>query len=250
MLLQKQRSGSRRTFYVLPGYDNDVEMMHVRTLFYKCINAVCHADITRVLILDTKSMAAVDNHVAVRCHWMDEAELSTHSKDRESWVTAEFIEDFHTLGFRGVAATIDGQLAGMLFLVSGSVAGRHNSGGKHFNGIGLSLPEGVSYLFKVAVRSEYRGQRINASMLAFATEQLTPQGLDAIVTTTDWTNASYLKSVEALGFQRCGYASEFVIFGRHFYQLPTVSIHTPRNNSSDAGNKSAICFLRESPSRQ
>lgn len=195
-------------------------------------------------------MAAVDKREAVHCHWVDAEELSAQLTDKDSRITEDFVADFQALGFRGVAATIDGRLVGMLFLVSGSIAGRHNSGGMHFNGIGLSLPEGVNYLFKVAVRREFRGQRINASMLAFAVEELAPQGVNAIVTTTDWTNTSYLSSVEALGFQRCGYASEFVFFGRHFYQLPTMPARTHGENAAGASSTSAVRFLRESSTRQ
>ena len=215
--------------------------MHPLSLVYKGINRLGRVDITRVLKLDTRKMKAVDICSEARCHWVDEAELTALLEDSEFKITRQFVEDFRTLGFRGVAASIDGKLVGLLFLMSGSISGRHNSGGTHFNGIGLNLPEAVEYLFKVIVKPDFRGQRVNGSMLMFAVQQLHEKGVDAIVTTTDWTNIPFLSSVERLGFKRCGYASEFVFFGQHFYQLPMrLSVTTKTSDER------AVQFVRES----
>ena len=194
--------------------------MHPRSVFYKALNAVCRADITRVLLLDANLYDTQSAYTGVACHWLVADELEALLDDVDFRINKQFIEDFDSNSFVGVGATINDQLVGMLFLVSDRVVARHNSGGTAFNGIGLDIPVGVFYLFKVVVKPANRGKRINSAMMAFAVKQLKSSGLDAIVTTTDWTNTSFLKSVENMGFKRCGRASEFVIAGRHYYQLP------------------------------
>jgi len=194
--------------------------MHLRSIFYKALNVVCKADITRVLLLNAKQFANKPVHSGIACHFLNVEELETLVDDVDFRISREFINDFEALGFIGVAARFEGRLVGMLFLVSKHVAARHNSGGAAFNGIGLDVPANVYYLFKVIVKPTDRGKRINAAMIAFAVEKLASSELLAIVTTTDWTNISFLRSVEAMGFKRCALASEFVIAGRHYYQLP------------------------------
>ena len=217
--------------------------MDVRRLVYKVLNLFCFADITRVLLLNT------DDHrlkpffnTEVGSHWISDRALNELANDDTFSITNRFVDDFQTMGFRAVAATIDDQVIGLLFLASGSVAGRHNSGGSHFRGIELSLPEGVNYLFKVIVKPEYRGRRVNPAMIAFAAEQLALEGLTTIVTTTDWTNNAFLRSAELTGFRRCGFASEFVLLGRHYYQLPGTLYPPNHGEQSKVDSNFAIQF--------
>jgi len=135
-------------------------------------------------------------------------------------LTEDFIEDFVNYGFRCVAATVDGETIGILFLGTGTVPSRHNSGGSAFNGISVDIPSGAFYLFKVDVLASHRGKRANAAMIAFAIESLESEGLQSVVTTTDWTNQAFLKSANRLGFVCSGHASEFVLAGHHGYLLP------------------------------
>ena len=217
--------------------------MHPRSVLYKALNTVCHADITRVLLLDVNACDTQPAHPKVVCHRLGVAELESLVTDVDFRVSREFIKDYQDCGFFGIAAKLEDQLVGLLFLVSDHVAARHNSGGKVFNGIGLKIPAGVFYLFKVVVKPANRGERINAAMVAFAVEQLKSAGLDAIVTTTDCTNTSFLKSVEAMGFKRCGLASEFVIVGRHYYQLPAPLHASTGEPLDDNAETDAIRFL-------
>lgn len=205
--------------------------MHLERFFYKILNLVCRADITRVLVLDVQAAPSVPGNNEVQCRWIGPDDLDALIPDEDFQVRQSFVDDFKRLGFRGVSATNNGQIAGVLFLVPDSIAARHNSGGSPFKGIGLNLPAGVFYLFKVAVKPECRGMKINAQMMAFAVRQLTAEGLDTIVTTTDWTNQAFLRSVENYGFRRNGLASELVVAGRHLYQLPEVKL--PSAFSSD-----------------
>jgi ribosomal protein S18 acetylase RimI-like enzyme len=101
----------------------------------------------------------------------------------------------------------------------GHVPARHNSGGHRFNGIALDLPAATQYLFKVEVRPAYRGQRIAAAMIGHAIEHFGVDQLKAIITTTDWTNQSFISSVRRQGFRKLGFASEFHFAGTCMYLM-------------------------------
>ena len=178
-------------------------------------------DITRVLLLDTsKPMVTACLLPALNCKLLGRSDLDELLDDEHFGLTPQFIADFSEHGFTGVAALVEGRTVGLLFMASNRIAARHNSGGPQFNGIGMTLPTGVHYLFKVLIKPEFRGKRINTSMIVFAIEHLKSAGLKTIVTTTDWTNVAFLKSAATTGFRRCGFAAEWVIASRHFYKLP------------------------------
>ncbi|MFK7995724.1 MAG: hypothetical protein AB8B87_16420 [Granulosicoccus sp.] len=190
-------------------------------------------EITRVLILDTKAILPVHSNNAVSCHRLCLDDLHTLAHENDFQISSSFVDDFYRFGFVGVAAMIDRHVVGLLFLVSDTVAARHNCGGSPFRGIGLDLPEGVHYLFKVEVAARSRGMHVSAAMLTYAVQQLEDSSPCFVVTTTDWTNRAFLKSVERLGFRCCGFASEFIVAGRHFYQLPKPIVAETVDASSD-----------------
>ena len=196
-------------------------LAHFKSLSYRLLNRVCCVDITRVLLLDaSKPLGTVSPSPAIDCKLLDRSDLEELLDDEDFGLTPQFIADFGEYGFAGVAALVDGRAVGLLFMAANRIAARHNSGGPQFNGIGMSLPTGVHYLFKVLIKPEFRGRRFNTSMTVFAIEHLKSAGLKTVVTTTDWTNDSFLKSAAATGFRRCGFAAEWVLASRHFYHLP------------------------------
>ncbi len=170
--------------------------------------------------MDKRTFPGVTSSPDIVCRTLNASDLSNLAHLGQFGINDSLVTDFENLGFRCVAATVNSNVVGVIFLGSGFVPARHNSGGGRFNGIAVEVPHGCFYLFKVDVDPEHRGKRINAAMIAFAVDELASEGLTAIVTTTDWTNVSFLKSSARLGFQVKGYASEFVFAGTHLYQLP------------------------------
>ena len=195
--------------------------MHFHSLLYRLLNRACRIDITRVLLLDaSKLLVTARPCPAISCKLLDRSDLEELLEDEHFGLTPQFITDFSKYGFTGVAALMDGKAVGLLFMAADRIAARHNSGGSPFNGIGMTLPSGVHFLFKVLIKPEFRGKRFNTFMIVFAIEHLKASGLKTIVTTTDWTNVAFLNSAAATGFRRCGYAAEWVMASRHFYKLP------------------------------
>ena len=194
--------------------------MLLKSFFYKALNKLCTADITQVLFLDKRTFVAPVVAEEIVCSFLHKDDLEALASNSIFGLTDTFIEDFVKFGFRSVAATVDGEIIGIIFLGSGTVPSRHNSGGSVFKGIAVDTPKGAFYLFKVDVLASHRGKRANAAMIAFAVQALDSEGLQSIVTTTDWTNQPFLKSAERLGFVCRGHASEFVLAGKHGYLLP------------------------------
>jgi len=180
--------------------------MLLKSFLYKALNKVCSADVTQVLFMHKRTFSGVTASPDIICRFLNASDLSDLADSGQFGIDDSFVADFENLGFRCIAAASNGKIAGVIFLSAGFVPARHNSGGGRF--------------VKVDVDPEHRGKRINAAMITFAVDELLGEGLEAIVTTTDWTNTSFLKSAARLGFQLKGHASEFVFASTHLYQLP------------------------------
>lgn len=194
--------------------------MLLKSFFYKALNKLCTADITQVLFLDKRTFVEPAMAEQIVCCLLNKTDLEALAGNSVFGLTSGFIEDFVNYKFRCIAATVDEEVIGIIFLGSGTVPSRHNSGGSAFKGIAVDTPEGAFYLFKVDVLASHRGKRANAAMIAFAIQSLAGEGLQSIVTTTDWTNQPFLNSASRLGFTCRGHASEFVFAGNHRYLLP------------------------------
>jgi len=221
--------------------------MLLKSFFYRALNKVCRADITQVLFVDRHTFTAAKLSEDIVCRILNSRDLLNLSAEGKFGLNNAFITDFKELRFLCIGATVNGKIIGVIFLSSGLTPARHNSGGARFNGIAVETPSSSFYLFKVDVDSEHRGKRVNAAMISFAVNSLSSDGLDSIVTTTDWTNTPFLKSAMRLGFQRRGYASEFVVAATHLYQLPKpIDVMTGKSVSyAKALASDVIRFRRE-----
>ncbi|MFK8077307.1 MAG: hypothetical protein AB8B84_12025 [Granulosicoccus sp.] len=194
--------------------------MLLKSFFYKALNKVCTADITRVLFLDRRTFTPLEAGEKIACRYLTKADLETLSSVNRFGIHDNFVKDFEKYRFLCIGAIVNSEIVGIIFLGSGTVPARHNSGGPAHHGIGVKTPKACFYMFKVNVLPEFRGRRVNPAMISFAFESLRPSMLQSIVTTTDWTNDAFYKSACRLGFIQRGHAAEFVFAGTHLYHLP------------------------------
>lgn len=195
-----------------------------------------------MLFLDKRTFIEPTMAENICCRFLNESDLQVLASTDTFGLTPGFIKDFSDYQFLCVAATIDDEVVGVIFLGSGTIPARHNSGGSAFKGIAVDSPNGAFYLFKVDVLASHRGRKINAAMISYAVSTLQSKGLVSIVTTTDWTNEPFLKSTKRLGFLSRGHASEFVFSGRHAYLLPK-PLDPVNGNSIKDVNAAAIRFF-------
>lgn len=80
----------------------------------------------------------------------------------------------------------------------------HRAAPQHCFGVGLLLPDHVSYMFKGFTHPNYRGRRLHAAAMGLALAELSARGVRALISTVEWTNEASLRSCDRLGYQRLG----------------------------------------------
>jgi len=202
---------------------------------YTTINRLTPCDITHVLLLDLQAsqiMAANPKLEIKKLAAADVAVLANDSKYNQ--ITEAIASDLQTrkIDFYAAYRREDGsdnsnELAGYLLAGQGEIPAHHNSGGTPLYGIGMSLPSGVSYIFKCFVLPDMRGEGVLKHLLEAVKSELREQGISHLITTTDWSNKAALRSFERTGFERCGIAAEWVPLpgaaggGPHLFCLPS-----------------------------
>lgn len=202
---------------------------------YRLGSRVVPMDITKVLTLDFESLDLslldLESNDAHRVPHQDDNEGLTltcmHTDQIGQWVSTAAYElnDATVASIDGkqvvcIGATIGGQLAGYIFFCASPVDAQRNSGGSDFTGIAIEFSSNVRYLYKALVLPQYRGRQIAQRIIEFAVLHFSRQNVTHVVTTTDWTNAAFLHTVGATGFQFQGTAAECVLFGKHLYFMP------------------------------
>jgi len=194
--------------------------MHATTFLDRCISKVCNCDVMRVSCLNTRDFFQPEPQTGVYCRVLTKDDLVKVSKIRGFKVTRQFLLDFSRYGFLGVGVFVNKKLAGVSFYSSGEVVARHNRGGKLYRGIGVYLPPGSGYMFKVHILPSHRGHRLFSTMVGFAINELGVDNIRTLVTTSSWANRSKAKSLRRQGFEACAMAAELVFLGRHYFRMP------------------------------
>lgn len=75
----------------------------------------------------------------------------------------------------------------------------------HCDGVALSFPQDVAYMYKGLTHPRHRGQRLHGYVMQLALQSLfRRRGVKYLVSTVDWINWASLKSCDRLGYQRIG----------------------------------------------
>jgi len=214
------------------------------TQLYRWTGRIVPIDITRVLVLHTRTTrSTMAWSPDFQC--LSAEQTQQLAKDPANELNARLADDLLNANIRCVAAFDNAQLAGYSLFAANCVEPRHNTGGSNFHGIGIHLPLGVRFLFKAYVLPAYRGQGLQAAIVQAAFDKLDDDSWHSLVTTTEWTNQAYLRSIEKIGFKRCATAAEWVVAGRHHYKLPaTIQLSDVSSaNNPIASEQHAIRFF-------
>ncbi len=77
--------------------------------------------------------------------------------------------------------------------------------GEHCDGVALSYPADIAYMYKGFTPPAYRGQRLHGYAMRLALEQLAAErGIKGLISTVSWLNWASLKSCDRLGYERLG----------------------------------------------
>ncbi len=77
--------------------------------------------------------------------------------------------------------------------------------GEHCDGVALSFPPDVAYMYKGFTHPDYRGKRLHGYVMGLALEALHEErGVERLVSTISWANNASLKSSYRLGYHTRG----------------------------------------------
>lgn len=209
---------------------------------YQKLSYLVPMDFTRVLLWQidsslTSGANTTQNETSrVHCCQLTESQLQPYVDLPGYELSSAVVQSVSHEQVMCFGVFVDNNLAGYVFFCDSPVDAQRNSGGSAFTGIELSFPDQVCYLYKMLVLPEYRGQKLSAKLIRFAASVLVgteastnasktvseqiAKPVSHIVTTTDWTNTSFLKVTAAIGFESKGIAGEYIILGKRRYVLP------------------------------
>jgi len=204
-------------------------MFIAKTLYWK-IQRLIPMDFTKVLLLPLENENGLDRNSSkkndteqfpqLRFSKITENQLRRHIDDPQYELSNAVVSSVSDEQVMCFGVYVENTLAGYVFFCGSPVDAQRNSGGGNFTGIELTFPDYVCYLYKMLVLPDYRGRRLSGKLIRFAASQLVSDSISHIITTTDWTNTSFLKSTLSIGFKPKGIAGEYLIFGNRRYVLP------------------------------
>jgi len=107
---------------------------------------------------------------------------------------------------------------------------------EHCYGFGLKMPAHVAYMYKGFTHPDYRGQRLHGAVMGLALREFATHGVNALISTVEWTNDASMKSCARLGYRRLGVMAQARFAGCPWYRTsPRVREHgveiiTPATN--------------------
>jgi ribosomal protein S18 acetylase RimI-like enzyme len=90
-------------------------------------------------------------------------------------------------------------------------------------GFGMKLPSDIAYMYKGYTHPEYRGRRLHGFLMVKALEELHKNGVKAIISSVDWTNAASLKSCERIGYEMLGQGVLWSLLGHQNMTVPVIA---------------------------
>jgi hypothetical protein len=96
------------------------------------------------------------------------------------------------------------RLASYAWFALDSIEAEHNRGAQPKSGVAVSFPTSVAFLYKGFTHPDYRGRKLHGEVIGRALVELAPLGIDAMLSTTDWTNSAARRALAGIGFEELG----------------------------------------------
>jgi hypothetical protein len=95
---------------------------------------------------------------------------------------------------------------------------------RHCDGIAISYPADMAYMYKGFTHPDFRGQRLHGYIMGLALAALHQErGIERLVSTVSWLNEPSLKSCDRLGYRRQGRMIALGWFGRKTGLYPSAA---------------------------
>jgi hypothetical protein len=181
--------------------------------FYRLARRAITCDLSRLMVLDRVDMREIAVDSEARYRFLSPSDVETFADDPANELTSEFTCRLASGRDRCYAALLRGRLAAYIWLATGSIEAEHNRGRTAASGVPISFPANSVFVYKAYTRSEYRGRRLYAALLAGAMRELTSEGVTRLITTADWTNDAAVAACRRLGFRELGKIGRYACGG-------------------------------------
>lgn len=175
-------------------------------------------DASRLLWLNTQEFLPAKPVEGAQCRVLTTTDIQQLTKIKDFGLNKQIALEFEQQNGLGIGVFVDNELAGIsLYLTKYPTQQRKSP---LFSGSTISIPPGTRYLHNAFVRPEHRGQKLNSAMVRFAINHLGTDTVHTLITTASVAERAFMSSVLDQGFEKVGWTSEGVLFGKHFYHLP------------------------------
>lgn len=180
---------------------------------YRATQHAITCDVSRLMVLDRDEMREIAVDPEARYRFLSPSDVEAFSEDPANELSSEFSCRLAGGRDRCYAALLRGRLAAYIWLASGSIEAEHNRGRTAASGVPISFPPDAAFVYKAFTRTEFRGRRLYAALLAGAMQELACEGISRLISTADWTNEAAVTACRRLGFRELGRIGRYACGG-------------------------------------
>lgn len=175
------------------------------SLAYRAARKVMTLDVTVVVWLKRESLRLPANdETRVAFQFLAPDEVEQHARDESTGLNPAMAERIAQGSDFCFAALEGARLVSYAWFALDSIEAEHNRGAEPASGVAVSFPTNVAFLYNGFTRPEYRGRKLHRAVIGRALLELAPLGIDAVLSTTDWTNRAARRALAGMGFEELG----------------------------------------------
>lgn len=174
-------------------------------LVYRLVQRVMVLDVTYLMVMDTQRVAKRDTtDGSLTFRFLDRDEVQRFANEPSNEIDAGMAQRVKSGCDFCYAALRQNQLISYCWLALDSIEAAHNRGARRESGVGLSFSRNAAFVYKGFTRKEFRGCGIYPQLMRRVCGAMQGEGVDYILSTTDWTNHSALRGCDRSGKEKLG----------------------------------------------
>ena len=174
-------------------------------LVYRVLQRGMTLDVTHLMLLQRTDLVPGEDQVGiVELRLLGPGDIRDLAADPSNELDASLAGRLGPGGDTCVAAFCDGRLASYGWYARDAIEAEHNRGRSPYSGTAVRFPRHMAFLYKGFTHPDFRGRGIYGLVHQFALQELSAEGVTAILATADWSNNAALRSCYRLGFRYLG----------------------------------------------
>lgn len=173
-----------------------------RSIARKAVDAgmriVLRTEVSRVIWLDAASTADVAPDPDFEFRFLSADEVAQHAQDPSYYLDEKLAERIRGGRDFCFAALQGDRLASFAWFALDAIEP------EHADGVAISYPSDVAFLYFGFTHPEFRGARLHGQVMDLGLRELSACGVTKLLSIVGWSNVSSLKSCRRLGFRDLG----------------------------------------------